>query len=239
MRRIRFSPAAESRSMAGSRSTRPRRWTPRSPADASKCCRSPCGSGTRTWSMPGTMVAVVCGCDAGNYCLAATWAGGDNGTLSTRLPIPAEENRLGVALQEQTENAHSIRSADRQRSPIISAQGILTFRTNSSACSAALWANAPKSISSDKTPAFSTSVIYGNNCVRNKKHHKSRMIRPDPCMWLWYHCTISGYQRCTYEVISAQLLPLFWHFIRHFCLVFFSRLRVCWIVDDCHFILFT
>lgn len=36
---------------------------------------------------------------------------------------------------------------------------LFTFRTNSSACSAALCANAPKSISSDNTPAFKTSVI--------------------------------------------------------------------------------
>lgn len=34
-----------------------------------------------------------------------------------------------------------------------------TFRTKTSACSAALWARAPKSISSDNTPALRTSFI--------------------------------------------------------------------------------
>lgn len=55
----------------------------------------------------------------------------------------------------------------------------LTFLTNSSACSAALWANAPRSISSDRTPALSTSVIckhqygYGWNYFLN-------------FMWKWF-----------------------------------------------------
>lgn len=89
------------------------------------------------------MVMVADDFDVKNYYLVANEVDDDNDILSMMLPKP-EMNFLNYIIILH----------------LIGLFLVFTFLTNSSACSAALCASAPKSISSDNTPALSTSVIY-------------------------------------------------------------------------------
>lgn len=157
--RILFSPVVEFRWMVELGNRQPHQWTLYNQANVSKCYRFPYGFGTPIWNMLEMMVMVADDFDAKNYCLVAIWVDGDSGILSKMPPTPAfGEKLLHEYWHWHKTNAHWIFQKSFCRS--MSNQTLwFTLRTNSSACSAALWANAPKSISSESTPALSTSVI--------------------------------------------------------------------------------
>lgn len=112
---------------------------------------------TLTWNMHGTMAVVDDGIDVRNYCLVAISVSVCSDRLSTMPPRPGEHF--------VNESKHEYWGIERISNFV---KANLTLRTNSSACSAALCANAPRSISSDNTPALSTSVICA--CIKMEKN---------------------------------------------------------------------